>query len=57
MTGRGGPRGGERRAWRSGCPGTAFARGGGRAEAPGRSGAREVRHVTERAARRTGTAG
>ncbi|CAL9280522.1 hypothetical protein SUDANB66_00297 [Streptomyces sp. SudanB66_2053] len=49
----------ERRVRLSGYPGAAPARGAGRAEASGRSGAREVRHVTERerAARRTGDAG
>lgn len=51
--------GGEGQARRSGYPGAAAARGDARAEAPGRSGTREVRHVTERgrATRRTGAAG
>ncbi|MEZ0162633.1 hypothetical protein AB8850_33235, partial [Streptomyces griseorubens] len=47
---------GERRVRPSGYPGAAPARGDARAKARGRSGAREVRHVTERGrvARRTG---
>ncbi|CAM5507380.1 hypothetical protein SALBM217S_07640 [Streptomyces griseoloalbus] len=49
----------ERRVRVPGYPGAAPARGTGRAEVPGRRGAREVRHVTERerAARRTEDAG